>query len=355
MIYKLITSLFLIISLLSSNLLAESTNGLKVGFIIPLSGEFAYIGEAMRKGIELNKSKLKEKNIKILIEDDGSVDTKVTLTAFRKLINIDKVDLVFVTGINSMPAITPIANKQKIPVISIWDNNRSIKTMGEYGLSMGYENEIDAEKLAVFSALSLKIKNLSIISAHDEWSSIMHKAFKDKYLSLGGLIDIEESVDLSEDDFKILISKIKARDSQAIFFPLYSKSIVNLIRKAREMNYKGELITGEGLFDQEIKDLGDLAKGIYSQRILVKNKKFTDKYYKNYSKDADSNITYAAMGYDALSIIKLVDLNKNLLKELKKVKLRGVTGEIILDKSKDTKKTLSLIRIKEDGKILELH
>ncbi len=66
---------------------------IKIGVILPLTGPAQSAGEAGRKSVELAISNLPEnirKNIQIVYEDDQS-DTKLTVTAAQKLIEVDKV------------------------------------------------------------------------------------------------------------------------------------------------------------------------------------------------------------------------------------------------------------------------
>ena len=63
------------------------------------------------------------------------------------------------------------------------------------------------------------------------------------------------------------------------------------------------------------------------------------------------------MGYDAFNIIELLlkEKSTDLVKKLHEIKFKGVTGQISLDKSTKTIKHLSLIKIREGGRIMELH
>ena len=93
----------------------------KVGIILPLSGEVSSLGENAKNGALLAFSELststKEK-IQLIFEDD-KFDAKNTVSAFNKLINFDKASIIICFASTPCAAVAPLADQQKIPLIAI--------------------------------------------------------------------------------------------------------------------------------------------------------------------------------------------------------------------------------------------
>ncbi len=75
----------------------------KVGVILPLSGPASSLGNYLKKGIDLAYEQLsatQRENLSVLYEDDQLTAVK-TVAAAQKLVNVDKVNALFVLGSGS--------------------------------------------------------------------------------------------------------------------------------------------------------------------------------------------------------------------------------------------------------------
>lgn len=89
---------------------------IKIGFIGPLSGQNAMIGDGIKNGIQLAAEKYP--NVKVVYEDD-QFDAQKGITAFLKLRDIDKVKAVINVTPGTADAIMPLLEKNKLPIIQI--------------------------------------------------------------------------------------------------------------------------------------------------------------------------------------------------------------------------------------------
>lgn len=97
----------------------EVKENIKVGLIAGLSGEYAAIGEAVRDGLILS---LKDENIELIIEDSEFNQTK-GLSAYKKLVEIDEVDIIVGADSFSLPGITPLVQEREIPYLQLFESN----------------------------------------------------------------------------------------------------------------------------------------------------------------------------------------------------------------------------------------
>ncbi|MEZ4754411.1 MAG: ABC transporter substrate-binding protein [Bdellovibrionota bacterium] len=109
----LIINLLLIIDLHQLN--AE----ILVGVSAPLSGDVGEYGNAVRNGIELaRKENLENKNVKFFFEDN-KFSASATISVFNKLVNYNKVQLIYNWGEMPLQAVAPIAEQRKIPIVAM--------------------------------------------------------------------------------------------------------------------------------------------------------------------------------------------------------------------------------------------
>jgi ABC-type branched-subunit amino acid transport system substrate-binding protein len=86
----------------------------KIGVLASYTGEWGAYGQAYRHGIEMADVGGKAT---FIYEDDGFLPAK-SVSAFRKLVDIDKISSVLVGDTVTAQAIAPIARKRKIPLFA---------------------------------------------------------------------------------------------------------------------------------------------------------------------------------------------------------------------------------------------
>lgn len=93
-----------------------------LGVMLPLSGDYAAAGQNIQKGIELAVERYKAAHpgtdIRTVVEDDG-YDVKMGLTAYTKLVTLDKVDAILMLSTPVLDAVHADAVRRGIPVICI--------------------------------------------------------------------------------------------------------------------------------------------------------------------------------------------------------------------------------------------
>ena len=74
--------------------LAQEKQEVKIGVILPLTGAISSVGEAMLHGLELAASETKHISVKLIVEDDATANRVKVVSAAKKLVAVDKVDIV---------------------------------------------------------------------------------------------------------------------------------------------------------------------------------------------------------------------------------------------------------------------
>ena len=117
----------------------------KIGAILPLTGNLAFLGEPGKNALTMGQEELRRKGINIDIKFyDSKADPKEGISAFYKAIDIDKVKFVLTTLTGVSLAVKPIANEKKIfqGIIAIYP---AITKGSNYAMRFCYNAELEAK------------------------------------------------------------------------------------------------------------------------------------------------------------------------------------------------------------------
>lgn len=331
----------------------------KIGSMIPLSGEFAALGEEIKRGADIAIAEAKEKGIQVdyVSEDDGLLPTKEA-SAAQKLTQFDKVDAAFTSTVQEIKVVDKTFNAAKVPLLTAWDSNDYIKNAGDYIYSIGFSTEAAGEVMASHAAQKLNLKKVAVIYIDDEWSALIASSFTKKYQELGGEVVMNEKILPSVKDFRSLIAKAKSVGADGIYFPLFPSYCGAFMKQARELGYQGALMTADSMTDNDVAIAGSAAEGAYVSMLFAENApRLLESYQKMYGA-APSMPIFAAIGYDAVNTLleahRIADAQHVALdKALTMVKITGAVGDIDMA-GKHYHERIERINVVKNGKIVEL-
>src|SRR5579885_1515614 len=89
---------------------------IKIGAILPLTGDSAELGEAARNSLQLALADLKgtKHTYQLVIEDDGNFDSSLAASAMTKLSSVDRVAAVISLSSGTGNVVAPIATQNKM-------------------------------------------------------------------------------------------------------------------------------------------------------------------------------------------------------------------------------------------------
>lgn len=331
---------------------AFALDKVKVGAVLPVSGAIATFGQEDVNGIKLALSKMKNKNIEFILEDDKSEAIEAT-NAIRKLINVDKVSVVIgeVTSSNTL-AMGPIAQEAKIPLLSPAATNAKVTMVGNFISRACFTDDFQGVVMARFAVNDLKKKNaIILIDNSSDYSKGLAKSFSDEFVKLGGKFASKEELTYVQKDmdFQSLLRKIKRANPDVIFLPGYYAEVGLIIKQARSLGITAPFLGGDGWDSPDLFKIGGNAmKGNYISSHFAPDDKdpkvqsFVKDYEKAYKVKPGA---MAALGYDAIGIVadaisrskssKPADINAAILATKN---YNGVTGSITIDENRNSKK-----------------
>ena len=213
---KIALSIFVLLSLLLSPALAETTQVVTVGIATVLTGDAAIIGSNIQKTVETYRRHRLRHPIKFIFED-ARKSSSDGLTAYRKLINLDRVDVIIgATTSNGTLAGAALVNRSRTVLLTPLTGGLNIDRAGPYIFRVGNSDILNGYQQADLF-LSRGFKNVALITEQTEYTTDIAEHFKRRFTEKGGQITLHEEFLPDSTDFRSLILKIKASKPQALF------------------------------------------------------------------------------------------------------------------------------------------
>lgn len=133
----------------------------KIGMMLPLSGDMAEYGAATKRAIEMVKADTgNTKNYYKFILEDSGMDTTKASTIIRKLVFTDKINAVMGYISSTAMVVVPIANENKIP--SVWFVTAPEASYGDYSFRL-LANFADGTKMLTSKIRAEKKNKVAVV------------------------------------------------------------------------------------------------------------------------------------------------------------------------------------------------
>jgi branched-chain amino acid transport system substrate-binding protein len=340
----------------------------KIGHVAPLTGAIAHLGKDNENGAllaveEANASgvKLGGKSVKfVLVGEDDQADPKTGTTVAQKLVD-EKVNGV-VGHLNSgvtIPA-SSVYHQAGIPMITGSATNPKLTEQGfkEVFRVVGRDDQ-QGPAIASYLAAEKKPKLVAVIDDATAYGEgIANEVEKTLKAANIEVLPREKGTDKTT-DWKAILTKLRGRGPDAVFFGGMDATGGPLIKQGRELGMKAVFSFGDGACTDKMKELaGDAAEGLLCSQAGIPpqaaSQKFLDAYKKRFNQDP---ILYAPFTYDAANLI-IAAMKKadspdpaKYLPELHKISFTGSTGTIAFDDKGDRKDAEITIFTMKGGKI----
>lgn len=342
--------------------------GIKIGEFASLTGKEAAFGQSSHKGTQLAIDEINTaggilgKKIEFVYEDNRSTPGE-SATIAKKLITRDKVIAILgeVASGRSLEA-GPIAQANKIPMISPSSTNPKVTETGDYIFRVCFTDPFQGKLLAEFAKRTLKAQKVAVFSdVAAPYSVGLAQYFVEPFTAEGGQVVAEQKYTGGDKDFKAQLTAIKATAPDAIFVPGYYTDVGLIVAQARQLGITVPLFGGDGWEAPELLQIAGAAlEGTYySTHFSAENddpqvQQFVAAYRAKYNGETPDAM--AALGYDSAMV--LVDAIKRagttdepqLRDAIAATRdYQGVTGKTTLDAQRNATKSAVIITVK-DGK-----
>ena len=341
---------------------------IKIGHVAPLTGGIAHLGKDNENGARLAVDEANEAKLKIdgkeakfvLLAEDDQADPKVGTTVAQKLADAKVAGVVgHLNSGTSIPA-SSIYSQAGIPVISGSATNPKLTEQGfKTQFRVVGRDDQQGPAIASYLAATRKPKLVAVIDDATAYGEGIANEVEKTLKASGVKVLARERGTDKTTDWKAVLTKVKGRRPDAIFYGGMDATGGPLVKQGRELGIKAVFAFGDGACTDEMAKLaGDAAEGLLCSQAGIPaeaaDKKFLDAYKKKFNADP---ILYAPFTYDAANL--LIEAMKKAnsadpakyLPELAKSDFTGVTGRIVFDEKGDRKDAEMTIFTLKSGKI----
>jgi len=293
---------------------------IKIGVNLELSGAVATYGTDTLTGVKLAVKQInaaggvKGQQLELVEYDNKSDPAEATALATKLMVQDKVIAVVAPATSGRMKAIIPVANDNKVPVVSgsataddvTVDASGAVK---EYAFRTCFNDSFQGSAMAKYANETLKAKSAAIIKdSSSDYAKGLADNFKKTFTAAGGTIVDEESYVEGDTDFNALLTKVRGNQFDVIYMPGYYQEAGLLIKAARELGITAPILGGDGFDSPTLLELGG-AKALndvfFTNHYSSLDKdpsvvKFIADYKAEYGKDPSG---FAAMGYDTLNLI----------------------------------------------------
>jgi branched-chain amino acid transport system substrate-binding protein len=352
----------------------SSSDTIKIGVNLELSGAVASYGESLEKGIDIavdeinNDGGINGKKLKLIKVDNKSEPAEATSAAI-KLTSQDKVTAIIgaATSGNTVAQVQ-IANDTKTVLLSPSGTSPNVTVsedgkVHKYVFRTSFIDPFQGTVAANFAAKELKVKTAAILAdSASDYAKGLAEAFKETFEKAGGKIVAEEAYVAKDTDFRSTLTRIKGKNPEFVFIPGYYEEVGLIVKQARETGITVPLMGADGWDSPKLVELAGkealnntfITNHYSSEDPDEKIQKFV-KTFKEKNNGASPN-AFNALGYDTVYLladaIKRAGSTdstkiKDALAATKDLSL--VTGTITIDEKHNPIKSATVLEYK-DGK-----
>ncbi len=340
---------------------------ISIGAVVSLTGSQASFGNSTKNGIvlamdELNaKGGVLGKQYKLIALDDQSKPDEAA-TVITRLITQDKVTAVLGEVASSISlAMAPIAQANKVPMISPSSTNPKVTQVGDYIFRVCFIDPFQGTVMAKFAFDTLKVKRVAILrDIKNDYSMGLADYFIATFKELGGEIVVDQSYSEGDVDFNSQLTSIKAQNPEAVFVPGYYTEAGLIARQAKEMGLSVPLLGGDGWDSTKFAEIGGAAVNgnFFSNHYSPDDpspqvQSFTSNYKARFGETPDA---MAVTGFDAMMVLhdaitRAGSTNMTAIRDaLAATKdYPGASGNITMNAARDAVKSAVVLQV-TDGK-----
>jgi len=340
---------------------------IKIGFIGPLTGDAANLGQNIKAATALsveevnNAGGINGRPLEVIYED-GKCNGKEAANAANKLINVDKVPVIFGGACSGeTSSFTGAAEQSKTVTLSYCSSAPSITNAGDY-IFRDYPSDLFQGSFAanyIFNTLAKK--KVAVIYVKSDWGSGIKDVFINEFKKLGGEVVLDEGYEQTSRDLRTQLTKAKSSNPDLVYFLGYTEASIPALKQAAELKLGVPMFGGDAWDDSKIfTDSGEASNGImYSVAYAPLNESF--KAGMKVKVGGDEITACSPQAYDGIKILaqvmSKVGVDPEAIKnELYKVNYTGGVSadKISFDQNGDLIGASYIVKVVKDGKSEEL-
>lgn len=340
---------------------------IKIGIAGPMTGPQAKMGMDFRNGVKIAVEEWNEKEgllgrkVEVIVGDDQA-DPKQAVSEANRLVNAGVVGVIgHFNSSCSIPA-SDVYKRAGIPMISPASTNPLLTERGYTGVFRVCGRDDQQGRIAAnFVSRRLNAKRVAVIHDKTTYGQGLAEEFKKslgreiKTVYYGGIVQ-------GDKDFKTVLTAIREKKPELIYFGGIYPEAGLLVRQARELGLTITFMSGDGVIDPMFVKIAGVesAEGTYltfspDPKNIPSAKTFIEKYQKRFGDLGP----YSIYAYDAINILLTAIKEANttsgraIIEKLHSLGFSGALGRIKFDKNGDVVESPYIVWITKEGKFIE--
>lgn len=333
---------------------------LKIGTTLSLSGPYATYGRQALQGIQLAIEEVNAnggvagRKVQLLVDDFGDFDLKKAITATRRFIDVDKIEIFFPLIVEDGEAVVPLSSRKPIFSMIVGCGARKCGfNLGPYNVRAPSSHDLIIKSLVKY-ATARKIKHACVIAAESTYYAAYGELINELSKAEGQKVTYVPVPYSNTEDYSSIATKFAHSTCDAIYAWIPIGSAGSFFKRVRENGSSALILSIVETDDpQVLSTAGQAAEGVVFSRFTIGTEEFQRKYQ---AKFHELPSRPAIPSYDGVKL--LLDLagqvgtDPNLLKRaILEVKNRAATNGTLSYSSEGerTGEDVELMQIK-DGK-----
>jgi branched-chain amino acid transport system substrate-binding protein len=347
---------------------AEQAVTVTIGHAGPLTGGIAHLGKDDENGVHLAVDEANAKKIKlggktvnfVMMSEDDQADPKLGPTIAQKFVDAKVAGVVghLNSGV-SIPA-SAVYNQAGIPMISGSATNPKLTEQGFKTIFRTVaRDDQQGPAVAAYIANELKLKKVAIADDATAYGEGLANEVEKTLKAAGVQIVAREKTNDKATDFKAILTKMKGKSPDAVFYGGMDATGGPMLKQARELGIKSTFAFGDGACTAEMNKLaGDkAAEGMICSQAGIPTQMASKAFVDAFNAKFGEIKQYAPYYYDGANLL-IAAMQKadssdpaKYLPELAKISYDGATGHVEFDDKGDRKDAEITIFQMKGGKV----
>jgi branched-chain amino acid transport system substrate-binding protein len=287
---------------------------LRIGVILPLTGEASYIGDAIRNGMELARIEFDERSdspppfdLRLHFVDTGG-ETGRVVTAYHDLVRTRNAQALIPVQ-HGIRALIPLVERDRRVLLATSVPDNDIVEQNPWTFRFFINAESDASTIAAYARQQLGLQRAATIYVNDDMGISYNDSFARHFTRLGGEIVHQETYSPATASFRTQVLRIQRAAPDAIYLIGYGRNMANIPIQLREAGVDATILSVGTISQPEIMEAGGSAlDGIYyttsefftfapeTEQLAA----FVDRYQERHG---EVPVFFEVFGYDAVRLL----------------------------------------------------
>lgn len=298
-----------LVALAASPALAQE---LKIGALLPLTGDLQSYGEANLNAVRLAEGQINDAGgvngspVAIVVADTQTSPV-AGVDAAQRIVNVDGVHgIVGAMGSGvTIPVATSVSSRVGVPTISPSATSPTITTLDDNGFLFRTAPSDSYQGAALASLVSAKgTENVSILYVNNDYGEGLANAFEENF---EGTVSAKVAFEQGAPSYRGEVERADTGDAEALIVIAYPESGLVIIRQALEGGNFENFIFTDGMKDPTIvEQIGaQFLDGMYGTMAAAADSPQLAAFTEAYSAEYGEPLAYADGAYDAVMLLAL--------------------------------------------------